>query len=264
MARVLARWGYRVVYVPRRSHTVAARAEEERRRREREIIDITKRVDFPELGNISLRLITPETDLFYAKERDLPAHWNGTLPWWAFCWPGGYGMASFVDAYRGQRSRRVVDFACGCGIGAVAALRNNFDRVLAVDICPYAATATEINVGENGFDVERLETLTRDIIGSEVGDVIRRNDIVLAGDVLYDDAFAKALLPWLQYLSREGVEVFVSDPGRWVLGEMCPETRDRILAKVYSVEFADWFSKINHGLTSSSVYKVMEPVAPSQ
>lgn len=243
---------------------------------EAEILEITREQNFPELDSLKFRLITEEAPLFYATERDLPGHWNGELPWWAFCWPGGYGSAAFLlqssEHSIGRRIRsgeiaRIVDFASGCGIGAVAALRAGAKNVLAVDICSYATIATKINASLNGYDCTgncdnkkgyRLDTLATDIIGTEVGDVIKQGDVIVAGDVLYDDAFARAVLPWFRHLAgSEGIEVYISDPGRWVLGEMSSATRDAMLELEFVVNFPPWFAKINHGMSSSSLYRVL-------
>ena len=39
-------------------------------------------------------------------------------------------------------------------------------------------------------------------------------DLVLAGDVFYERAFARRLLPWLARARAAGIEVLVGDPGR--------------------------------------------------
>ena len=39
-------------------------------------------------------------------------------------------------------------------------------------------------------------------------------DVVLAGDVFYDRAFADRLTPWLSALASRGAVVLVGDPGR--------------------------------------------------
>ena len=145
-------------------------------------------------------------------------------------------------------------------MGAVAALQAGASKVLAVDICPYATVATKINASLNGFGNAtdtRLDTLAADIIGSEVGDVIMKGDVIVAGDVLYDDAFARAVLPWFRNLAAQGIEVYISDPGRWVLEEMPASTRDATLRLEFEIQFPSWFSKINHGMTSSSIYRVL-------
>ena len=232
---------------------------------EEEIKGLTKTTIFPDLENVALRLITDECDLFYARERDLPEHWNGSLPWWAFVWPGGYGTAAFLFRNRNHSivskiergSCRVVDFACGCGVGATAALKVGATDVLAIDICPYATKVTEMNVEMNDLPVDRLSTLTENVIGTAVGDVVRPDDVVLCGDVLYDDAFARDLIPWVQYLASNGVTVIVGDPGRWVLNEMSDRRRGELLRFEAEIALSESLQKSNHGITAASLYSVL-------
>jgi len=56
----------------------------------------------------------------------------------------------------------------------------------------------------------------RDIVGlsrRELDDV----DVLIAGDVMYEDAFAARVTEWLENLSRQGCTVLVGDPGRHFL-----------------------------------------------
>ena len=56
----------------------------------------------------------------------------------------------------------------------------------------------------------------RDIVGlsrRELGDV----DVLIAGDVMYEDAFAARVTEWLEHLSYQGCTVLVGDPGRHFL-----------------------------------------------
>jgi hypothetical protein len=53
----------------------------------------------------------------------------------------------------------------------------------------------------------------RDIVGlsrRELGDV----DVLIAGDVMYEDAFAARVTEWLEHFSYLGCRVLVGDPGR--------------------------------------------------
>ena len=76
-------------------------------------------------------------------------------------WPGGYGQASYIlqSSSETPQHDRIVDFACGCGVGAVAALRTKIPRVLAIDICPYATMSTLMNVHGCLFDNGYLNVL---------------------------------------------------------------------------------------------------------
>src|SRR5262249_39633151 len=54
-----------------------------------------------------------------------------------------------------------------------------------------------------------LETIGHDLIGCE-----RCWDVVLAGDMCYEQPLAGRLLAWLRGLSAAGTKVLIGDPGR--------------------------------------------------
>jgi ribosomal protein L11 methyltransferase len=74
---------------------------------------------------------------------------TGTHPTTALCldWLDGLDVGD----------RRVLDFGCGSGILAIAALKLGAASALAIDIDPQALTATERNAEENGVG-QRLDT----------------------------------------------------------------------------------------------------------
>ena len=60
-------------------------------------------------------------------------------PFWAFAWAGGQALARFVlDHPEVVAGRRVLDFAAGSGLVAIAAARAGAARVEAADIDPFA------------------------------------------------------------------------------------------------------------------------------
>jgi predicted nicotinamide N-methyase len=81
--------------------------------------------------------------------------------------------------------------------------------VLAADIDPWAETAIRLNAEANAVSL--------DFTGAELVGRAVDADIVLAGDVFYDRAFADALVPWFQRLAAGGKQVLVGDPGRTYL-----------------------------------------------
>ncbi len=56
-------------------------------------------------------------------------------------------------------------------------------------------------------------------------------EVLLAGDVFYDKAFADRLIPWFASLASRGTAVIVGDPGR----SYCPKDRMQALAS-YEVQ----------------------------
>jgi predicted nicotinamide N-methyase len=102
--------------------------------------------------------------------------------------------------------RSVIDFATGSGLVAVAAAKAGAKNVVATDVDPFCAEAVRINAEENGVHVDFTG---RDLIGESCD-----SDVMLAGDVFYDRAFAERLVPWLSALCERGTEIVVGDPGR--------------------------------------------------
>lgn len=79
------------------------------------------------------------------------------------------------------RGETVLDFGCGSGILAVAALRLGASRAIGIDIDPQALTATRDNALKNGV-VERLHCFEAAAGTDEVCDVVVAN--ILAGPLV--------------------------------------------------------------------------------
>jgi predicted nicotinamide N-methyase len=128
-------------------------------------------------------------------------------PYWAWPWAGGQALARYVlHAPEVVRGQWVLDVGAGGGIVAIAAALAGASRVTAVDIEPYAIEACRLNARANGVDLEVLEA---DLIGSDAG-----WDVVLAGDVWYDEELADRMVPWLRNLAARGAAVLTGDLGR--------------------------------------------------
>jgi predicted nicotinamide N-methyase len=54
-----------------------------------------------------------------------------------------------------------------------------------------------------------VEFTAANLVGMPVGE-----QVVLAGDVFYDRAFAAELIPWFEAIAAGGGQVIVGDPGR--------------------------------------------------
>ncbi|TIX92681.1 methyltransferase [Rhizobium sp. P44RR-XXIV] len=160
----------------------------------------------PHVPEIRLHLASEAHELWLKTEEELEKI-GLPPPFWAFAWAGGQGLARYIlDHPATVAGRKVLDFASGSGLVAIAAKRAGASHVLAVDIDPWAGTAVRLNAVENGV---ALEFANDDIIGRSV-----EADVVLAGDVFYDQDFAANLVPWLRQLAGEGKLVLVGDPGR--------------------------------------------------
>ena len=132
-------------------------------------------------------------------------------PFWAFAWAGGQGLARWaLDRPDEVANARVVDFASGSGLVAIAAMLAGARRARAYDIDPMAHAAIALNAALNGVGVEIGKGSAIGRSRAALGDP----DLVLVGDVHYDRPFADAVTPWLEALAGEGVRVLVGDPGR--------------------------------------------------
>src|SRR5271154_500974 len=118
-------------------------------------------------------------------------------PFWAFAWAGGQALARYtLDHADLVRGKRILDFASGSGLIAIAAAKAGAAEVTASDIDAFAIAAVEANAAENTVAVApRLENL----IGADDG-----WEVVLAGDIAYQKDFADAAMDWLASLARRG------------------------------------------------------------
>jgi predicted nicotinamide N-methyase len=167
----------------------------------------------PLVPEIRLHLATQITPLWEATEASLAAA-NVAPPYWAFAWPGGQALSRhLLDNPDSVRGRRVLDFAAGCGIGAIAAAKAGAASVLASDIDALATAVVAINAALNGVTVA---TTTADL----TREAATPWDTVIAGDVCYERPMAEAVMPWLGALARNGVTVLMADPGRAYLPKL--------------------------------------------
>lgn len=186
------------------------------------ILENTDLMRPPHVPEIVLHLATEAHDLWLKTEEDLEKI-GLPPPFWAFAWAGGQGLARHIlDHPETVAGKRVLDFASGSGLVAIAAKLAGASDVLAADIDPWAASAIALNATENGVVIR---STADDQIGKVVG-----ADVILAGDVFYDREFAAALIPWFTRLAGDGKLVLIGDPGRSYL----PKDRLEQLA-VYQV-----------------------------
>ena len=160
----------------------------------------------PLVPEIALHLATEITPIWQATEAWL-AEQNIEPPFWAFAWPGGQALARAVlDDPKLVAGKRVLDFAAGCGIAAIAAAQAGAALVEAAEIDPLALAAVRLNAALNGVSVA---TPPGDVVGAPC-----RWDTVFAGDVCYEAPMTAHILPWLRSLVAAGAEVLIADPGR--------------------------------------------------
>ena len=110
----------------------------------------TRRGQVPLVPEITLHLASEITPIWQATEAWLAEH-NVEPPFWAFAWPGGQALARHVlDHPSCVAGRRVLDFAAGCGIAAIACALAGAASVEAAEIDPLARAAIALNAAANG------------------------------------------------------------------------------------------------------------------
>ncbi len=165
----------------------------------------------PLVPEIRLHLASEGLPLWQAGEEEL-AEAGLPAPFWAFAWAGGQALARYLlDRPRAAAGKRVLDFAAGCGLAAIAAARAGAASVEASETDPFAAAAVALNAALDGAEVAVVEADLPVAAGSSGRS---RWDLVLAGDVFYDRALGERVWPWLRRQAAGGADVLVGDPGR--------------------------------------------------
>lgn len=129
-------------------------------------------------------------------------------PFWAFAWAGGQALARYIlDHPETVAGKRVIDFATGSGIVAIAAMKAGAKGVLAADIDVFCEAAVGLNAEANGVAVAFTDVNLLDAPPAPA-------DVLLAGDICYERPMAEAVMAWLGQGRDAGASVFIGDPGR--------------------------------------------------
>ncbi|GAA4902516.1 putative nicotinamide N-methyase [Actinomycetospora succinea] len=178
--------------------------------------------------------LVPEITLLLAD--DIHRTWSAldeeAPPFWAFAWVGGQALARHVlDHPELVRGRRVLDLASGSGLVAIAAARAGAAAVIASDTDARSRAAVGLNAALNDVVVE----VVGDVLdGSDTGEELDV-DLVLAGDVFYEQPMARHVERFCDEASAAGVDVVVGDPGR----EYLPRRRVTALGRYEVTGTAD-------------------------
>lgn len=132
-----------------------------------------------------------------------------SAPFFAVAWPGAQALARAIfDGVVDVRGRVVIDLGCGSGLAAVAAKACGAARVIATDVDEDALVCAALVAADNGVDVEVA------LADAVDGDVCADVDVVLAGDVVYNQAVGAAFARALAALAQQQKTVLVADSGR--------------------------------------------------
>ncbi|MCJ2062030.1 methyltransferase [Methylobacterium sp. J-088] len=171
----------------------------------------TRLMPVPHAPEIRLHVADEATALWEKTEEEMESI-GLPPPFWAFAWAGGQALARYIlDNPDRVTGARIIDFASGSGLVAIAAARAGAQHVTASDLDPFAMAAIRLNAAAN--DVAGLiEPVSDNLLGTEP-----EVDLVLAADVFYERDLAEAVTTWLFGLQARGVQVLIGDPGRTYL-----------------------------------------------
>jgi predicted nicotinamide N-methyase len=179
------------------------------------ILAHTRLIAPPLTPELQLQLADEATDLWQKTEDEL-GRIGLPPPFWAFAWAGGQGLARYILDHRELvAGRRVLDFASGSGLVAIAAAKAGAAMVEASEIDEFALAAIALNASQNDVSVKLRAS---DLVGLD-----EDWDIVLAGDVSYQQDMAEAVTGWLAALARRGAKVLIGDPWRSYLARQLLE-----------------------------------------
>jgi len=171
------------------------------------ILENTRLQAPPHTPELQLHLADEITPIWKLTEEAL-AEIGLPPPFWAFAWAGGQALARYVlDNPEIVAGKRVIDFASGSGLVAIAARKAGAASVLAADIDPFAAAAIALNAALNSvaIAVETRDLLNRAAAGWGVA---------LAGDICYEEPMASRAMNLLRRIAGRGRTVLLGDPGR--------------------------------------------------
>jgi predicted nicotinamide N-methyase len=177
------------------------------------------RLSPPHVPEITLYLADDAHALWHKTEEELN-EMGLPPPYWAFAWAGGQALARFVIDNPGVVSeKKVLDFASGSGIAAIAAMKAGARHVIANDIDKFSAAAIALNTALNKVDVEFN---CQDLVTAP-SEPEKVADVILAGDIFYDREMARLAEAFLSRQYALGARILIGDPGRAYLPECALE-----------------------------------------
>jgi predicted nicotinamide N-methyase len=164
----------------------------------------TELLPVPLIPEIKLHLAYESVPLWQKTEDEL-GEMGLPPPFWAFAWAGGQALARYVlDHPEIVTGKRVLDLASGSGLVGIAAMKAGAASVLAADIDAFALAAIAMNANANACDIKST--------GVDLLNGAPQNfDVILVGDLFYEQQTAVRCLAFLQ---QSSAEILIGDPGR--------------------------------------------------
>ncbi len=152
--------------------------------------------------------LVPEIELYLAKQ-PFDIHQDahelcGDIPFWAFAWGGGQGLARYIlDNPHTVAGKRVLDIGAGSAIEALAAAKSGAKQSIANDTDLVSCAAATLNAELNHL---ALDVSSDDLLGNDPG-----IDVVLIGDVFYFPDLVTRVDAFLDRARRRGITVLFGD-----------------------------------------------------
>ncbi|WP_337269737.1 class I SAM-dependent methyltransferase [Oryzifoliimicrobium ureilyticus] len=134
---------------------------------------------------------------------------SSASPYWAYLWAGGWALAHHI-ARNPQLvcGKRILDLGAGSGFVAIVAALCGARIVRAAEIDDYAIEAMKLNSAANSVHIEIAGGML------DATNVLDQIDLILAGDVFYDEKVARSMFTFLSDCSRHTIDILIGDPGR--------------------------------------------------
>ncbi|CAF0838911.1 unnamed protein product [Rotaria sordida] len=164
---------------------------------------------------LTLSILTSSNPLWHVPYEEAMTKLDRSDPWWAFLWPGSQGLSRYLlDNKSLIRGRHVLDIGCGCGASAIAAKMAGAMNVIANDIDKDALIATCHNARLNNITIDKYSS---DNILENSLLTFKKNtiDMLIIGDMCYDDQLAKQILNLIIVARQYHIHVLLADPGRY-------------------------------------------------
>lgn len=172
-----------------------------------------------EFGTCAPDLLAPELQTF--NTRRLNDLWKisceradamTAMPFWGIVWPGSRALARYIlDHPEAFREQRILDIGAGSGLAGIAAAYAGA-RVTGMDIDPMACQLAAHTAKINHVH-ERCEWLIGDAL-QLADETLVQYDLILAGDIFYEEEFARNAMAFLRRTLKLNLKNLVADPGR--------------------------------------------------